>query len=371
MALRAGYYGLKKSLLNKVKGLPGIKSIGSGLSLNSTTGELTATGTTVAIEANPEGSATDNLIKLGIGEDIYAVPDAAKTYQTDDATESAIVDADYIPFLDNSAASGAGAPKKSTWSNFKSKLKMVFDALYMTWEANARTGAVNRLEWNVESKTQNNVTFTVNEDKTVTISTTAEGASADTSLNLKTYTATETLALNGLILTGCPSGGGNDKYRLVLQRNESPWSPFANDTGDGATINSTSAPSLVYIQVKQGQIITTPITFKPMMASDINAVYAPYAMTNRDLTENKLDKTPKILTGVSLNDITENGKYLLSGNNISDSPISYGYLDVMNGDGVFIIQILYSDSNTDIFKRTHKQNDGWSAWYKYTGTATS
>ena len=90
MALRSGYYGLKKSLLNKVKSLPGIKSIGSGLNLNSTTGELTAT--------------------------------VANVYQTDDATESAIVDADYVPFFDSSAASGEGAPKKSTWSNFKTKI---------------------------------------------------------------------------------------------------------------------------------------------------------------------------------------------------------------------------------------------------------
>lgn len=90
MALRAGYYGLKNSLLNKVKGLPGIKSIGSGLNLDSTTGELTASGTNV--------------------------------YKTDDATESAIVDADYVPFFDSSAASGEGAPKKSTWSNFKTKI---------------------------------------------------------------------------------------------------------------------------------------------------------------------------------------------------------------------------------------------------------
>lgn len=35
MALRAGYYGLKKRLLNKVNALPGIKTIGDGLSLSS------------------------------------------------------------------------------------------------------------------------------------------------------------------------------------------------------------------------------------------------------------------------------------------------------------------------------------------------
>lgn len=75
MALRAGYYGLKKKLLEKVNALPGIKSIGDGLSLNSTTGVLSATGgggTTVV--ANPEGEASANLTKLEVGETIYGIP---------------------------------------------------------------------------------------------------------------------------------------------------------------------------------------------------------------------------------------------------------------------------------------------------------
>lgn len=35
MALRAGYYGIKKKILEKVNALPGIKTIGTGLSLSS------------------------------------------------------------------------------------------------------------------------------------------------------------------------------------------------------------------------------------------------------------------------------------------------------------------------------------------------
>lgn len=124
MALRSSYYGLKKKLLEKVKALPAIKSIGDGLSLDSSTGELTATGgggTTVV--ANPEGTATADLTKLKVGDTIYGVEaDTSACYQTTDDTESAIVDADYIPFFDASAASGEGAPKKSTWSNFCSKI---------------------------------------------------------------------------------------------------------------------------------------------------------------------------------------------------------------------------------------------------------
>ena len=110
MALKAGYVGVKKVLAEKLADLPEIKTNGTGLTL-TTDGELEATGSTLAIEANPEGDATDDLIKLKLGETIYEVNDNTKCYQTDDSTESAIVDADYVPFYDSSAS----APKKSTW----------------------------------------------------------------------------------------------------------------------------------------------------------------------------------------------------------------------------------------------------------------
>lgn len=131
MALKAGYYGVKKKDQLKLEKLPAFEEIGTGLQVTDD-GELEATGTTLAIEPNPEGSASVDLTKLLVGETIYGIPgnDNSKCYQTDDATESAIVDADYIPFFDASAASGAGAPRKSTWSNFKTKLKAVFDLDY-------------------------------------------------------------------------------------------------------------------------------------------------------------------------------------------------------------------------------------------------
>ena len=161
MALKAGYKGIKNNLLNKLKAIPFISEIGDGLTLEN--GELSATGgggggTTVVanpegtatadlnklqvgssiygipegtdVEANPTGSATADLTKLKVGSDIYGIPDTSDCYKTTDSTESAIVDADYVPFFDSSAASGSGAPKKSTWSNFKSKLKAFFDELY-------------------------------------------------------------------------------------------------------------------------------------------------------------------------------------------------------------------------------------------------
>ena len=280
MALRAGYYGLKKSLLNKVKGLPGIKSIGSGLSLNSTTGELTATGSTVTIEANPEGAATDNLVKLGIGDDIYAIPDAAKTYQTDDDTESAIVDADYIPFFDSSAASGSGAPKKSTWSNFISKIKAKITE-FVTWEDNSILGAKNLCVNGFTSGTSGTtITWTANADGTV-------GANGTTSVRAN-KSIDITLPKGDYIASGCPSGGGGSTWQINYQ-DRTPASPVNYfDNGDGVEMHLTENMNTIRVFLNI-EILDSAvdITFKPMirLISDSDDTYVPYAMTNRELTE--------------------------------------------------------------------------------------
>ena len=76
MALKAGYKGIKNNLVNKLKVLPFISSIGDGLSLED--GELSATGggggTTVV--ANPEGEASADLTKLKVDSTIYGIPEA-------------------------------------------------------------------------------------------------------------------------------------------------------------------------------------------------------------------------------------------------------------------------------------------------------
>lgn len=156
MALKAGYKGIKNNLLNKLKVMLFISEIGDGLTLEN--GELSATGggggadlsviapafsTETAYTAGEYVTYESKLYKFTIDHaagawdvsdvtEITVSDDLEKTYKTDDATVSAIVDADYIPFFDASAASGEGAPKKSTWSNFKAKLKDYFDDLYLT-----------------------------------------------------------------------------------------------------------------------------------------------------------------------------------------------------------------------------------------------
>ena len=118
MALKAGYKGIKNNLFNKLSAIPYFNKIGTGLEVDNN-GHLNVTGIDVSVVANPDEAATADLNKLQVGDVVYGVVENTKCYQTDDATESTIVDADYVPFYDASAS----APKKSTWSNFCNKIQ--------------------------------------------------------------------------------------------------------------------------------------------------------------------------------------------------------------------------------------------------------
>lgn len=150
-------------------------------------------------------------------------------------------------------------------------------------------GAVNILNNIGESKSQNNVTFTVNADKSVTVVTGDGGASADTTLIL----AQNIPIPSGInwYLKGCPSGGASSKYFLCLDLFASPYTNYAQDIGAGALIHDyVESNSVCYIRIKSGAVISTPITFKPQICLSLDTPYAPFAMTNREL----MKTSPKI-----------------------------------------------------------------------------
>lgn len=89
-----------------------------------------------------------------------------------------------------------------------------------------------------------------------------------------------------ITLSGCPINGSSNSYRMLF----STWGSVPNeyDDGSGCTVNVPSNVSgLRFDCIVYSGYTANNIVFKPMLSISPNAVYAPYAMTNRELTPQK------------------------------------------------------------------------------------
>jgi len=156
----------------------------------------------------------------------------------------------------------------------------------------------NLLENNATTTTTNGITFTVNSDGSVTVSTGAGGATADTFLTMHLISTGTTLVdgtLDGknVVLSGCPSGGSTSTYWLQFYNYGGVNT--ARDFGEGSgafTVDLDPVPnnSNIAIIIKSGQILTTPITFYPMirLATVTDSTYEPYHKSVEECLEEKI-----------------------------------------------------------------------------------
>lgn len=147
-------------------------------------------------------------------------------------------------------------------------------------------GAKNLLKITGTSQTIRNVTFTVNDDGTVTVNGTNNTTSTAV-FYLNILPADTAPNYNGCRLTGCPQGGSTSTYRLAVQLNSGSYTTYASDTGDGGTIrNVPSSDCRVGIFIYAGATVDN-LTFKPMIctAEDWAASkeYVPYTPTLAEL----------------------------------------------------------------------------------------
>ena len=141
------------------------------------------------------------------------------------------------------------------------------------------------------TKSANGLTFTDNGDGSVTVSGTA---SANTSF---LFAVAIKLRDGDYLLSGCPSGGSISGFHLYLeyQKTDSTY-VTAYDTGDGKKFNVSNLSSggiQVNIYVESGTVISTPITFYPMLrdARIVDDTFVPYAQTNLQLTNGKAERS--------------------------------------------------------------------------------
>lgn len=150
--------------------------------------------------------------------------------------------------------------------------------------------------WNGNVYAQGGLTFTFNSDGTIDVSGTATervNVVLDVYYPLNTEIGYRFNELDGLVLSGCPTGGAWNRYSLSLQMTDSPWTSAATDTGSGGTIDKSALPSttacVAFYLTIYASYPTSSFTFKPMFCTQedwsISHDYTPYGgIPNYDLT---------------------------------------------------------------------------------------
>lgn len=150
----------------------------------------------------------------------------------------------------------------------------------------ANLGAKNLLAYNgYGTGAENGVAYSINTDGTITVSGTPQGTSPSyIELKLNGNAANIARFCDGQhILSGCPAGGGDNKYRMYAARGG--YSRF--DYGDGVLLTGTTQTDVRLVVFIANGYIANNLVFKPMIrrAEITDDTYVPYAPTNRELYE--------------------------------------------------------------------------------------
>ena len=168
------------------------------------------------------------------------------------------------------------------------------------WESYGKLGTKNLNSYpyyNPDSFTSNGVTFLVQSDGSVIANGTATANTFYIFHQRATKANSLTLPNGKYILSGCPSTGSNNTYKINANRTHNGSSDvYGSDVGQGLELTlagddySNSEVRLgVYIYIYSGVTLNN-VLFKPMitLASVTDSDYehfTPYAATNRQLTE--------------------------------------------------------------------------------------
>ena len=122
------------------------------------------------------------------------------------------------------------------------------------------------------TQTKNGITFTVNDDNSITVNGTAK---ANASINFVNSSGSTMLSFEAgtYKLTGCPEGGSNTTYRMGMNLNGDNF-----DAGDGAIITTSEdvTNKVVWLIVYKGTTVSN-LTFYPMLIKGTeDKPYEPY-----------------------------------------------------------------------------------------------
>lgn len=271
-----------------------------------------------------------------------------------------LVDLDDIAITD--PAEGDGLIYDNTahkWKNIPIISRIV--ALFNAWKKN---GAYNLCPIDGVTEVKQDVTFTVNSNRTISANGTASGE-----IYYTVASATFTVDKTG-------------SYKFVGRPSDitGTCNLFVYDAADGGAVLTDSdgtgaigtlTAGVVYgvsIYVASGVNISNK-TFKPLLTTDLNATYddyVPYAKTNRELTEDKFLDNSSSYTALDTTitttfTTTADGLYLIAAkcNNATSTADVYlqnGSSPILSVLGVDVItsQLVYLKAGTTLYVRSDK-----------------
>jgi len=174
-------------------------------------------------------------------------------------------------------------------------------------------GADNLLNNTATTSTINGITFTVNDDKTITVNTGSGTSTAQTDF---TIGYVDFKANTTYLLTGAPAGSGSNHYLSIRG--------YGNDTGDGRDYTPTEdITKEIFLRIKSG-ISVNNVVIKPMVVKGTYKYdYVPYGVKPIEMCKipnTEYEDEIRCSTGKNLFDKEniETGKYYTS-NTISTS----------------------------------------------------
>ena len=171
------------------------------------------------------------------------------------------------------------------WKNIPIISRII--ALFNGWKKN---GAYNLCPNNATTQVVGETTFTVNSDGTILVDSNGTAITTQRAIRIDGADALNLKAGN-YVICGIPEGISgeiyiNDSTNTVNIVSTTTHAPKA------FTVNSDYNNVIIGLVIKPNQPAISSKVFKPMITTDPNAAYAdyvPYAMTNRELTEDVTD----------------------------------------------------------------------------------
>ena len=186
--------------------------------------------------------------------------------------------------------------KRRIWEAIQTTTAKIVDDIDNIWKNHTVSGAKNILPNAATTSTITGVTFTVNSDKSITLS----GENTGESAAIKTINTLPYNDVKGKILSGV-TGGSSSTYMIFgrIQSGGGGYLSEVNCVNGDVKIpdNVANAASITFnVRVFDGVKFTESVNIYPMIrdVNDPDATYAPFAMTNQELTASANDQKTAI-----------------------------------------------------------------------------